>query len=67
MSLQNTSGMTVNVTYPDATAPPSTPAVCSVPNRVRVDVYYPYTPFFHLPLNYSLHATAEGRFVYNPS
>jgi Flp pilus assembly protein TadG len=63
MSLHSTSGMTVNVTYPDGGSAP-----CSATNRVRVDVYYPYIPYIRLPmLNPTLHTAAEGRIVFNRS
>jgi len=60
MSLHDTSAMTVNVTYPDGGTTP-----CSATNRVRVEVFYPYVPYIKLPLNYALHTSAEGRFIFN--
>lgn len=62
MSLQNTAGMTVLVKYPDG---PTNP--CSATNRIRVEVTYQYLPFFNLPVNYTLHSSAEGRIVFNPT
>lgn len=56
-SLHNMSGMTVSVTYPDTT--------CLTPNRVRVDVTYPLIPYFGvLKISPTLHAAAEGRFIF---
>ncbi len=53
--------MTVSVTYPDATNPPANQA----PNRVRVEVTYPYTPFFGLGWpRVNVHAAAEGRITF---
>jgi Flp pilus assembly protein TadG len=61
MSLHNMSAMTVKVYSP------GTPGTCKVPNRVRVEVTYPFIPFINLPANYTLHAVAEGRIVFNAS
>ena len=62
-SLHDVSGgaMTVNVTYPDTTnAPANKP-----PNRVRVEVNYPYAPLFGLGWpTVTLYAAAEGRIMY---
>ena len=66
MSLQNTSGMTVAVSYPDSVSYPLAP--CAANNRVRVQVTYPYLPFFKsLPVTYTLHMAAEGRIIFNRS
>lgn len=55
------SQMTVTVTYPDtANAPANKP-----PNRVRVEVSYPYDAFFGLGWpSLTLNAAAEGRITY---
>ncbi len=58
-SLHDISGMTVNVTYPDGGATP-----CVALQRVRVDVQYPYVAFIKLPLNLTMHGSAEGRFIF---
>lgn len=62
-SLHDVSGsaMTVTVAYPDtANAPANKP-----PNRVRVDVSYPYAPIFGLGWpTVTLHAAAEGRIMF---
>ncbi|PYV34529.1 MAG: hypothetical protein DMG22_05680 [Acidobacteria bacterium] len=56
MSLHDMSGMTVAVTYQ---------GTCNLPgNWVRVVVTYPFVPYIQLPVNYSLHATSEGRVVF---
>jgi hypothetical protein len=63
-SLHDTTGMTVNVTYPDpGTA--TVPANAS-PNRVRVGVSYPYSPLFGLnwaTATVTVYAAAEGRIM----
>ena len=53
--------MNVTVTYPDtANAPANKP-----PNRVRVEVSYPYDPLFGLGWpTVTLYAAAEGRIMY---
>ena len=53
--------MTVTVTYPDTTNPPANQS----PNRVRVVVAYPYTPFFGLGWpTVTVRAAAEGRITF---
>ena len=53
--------MTVSVTYPDTTNPPANQS----PNRVRVVVAYPYTPFFGLGWpTVTVRAAAEGRITF---
>ncbi len=53
--------MTVNVTYPDTTNPPANQS----PNRVRIVVSYPYTPFFGLGWpTITVNAAAEGRITF---
>jgi Flp pilus assembly protein TadG len=60
-SLHDTSTMTVTVTYPDTANPPANQA----PNRVRVEVSYPYQPFFGLGWpTVTVRAAAEGRIMY---
>jgi hypothetical protein len=62
-SLHDVTGthMNVTVTYPDtANAPANKP-----PNRVRVQVTYPYAPFFGLGWpSVTLYSAAEGRIMY---
>jgi len=61
-SLHDISGMTVTVNYPDpgsATVPAN-----AAPNRVRVGVAYPYSPFFDLGWpTVTVYAAAEGRIM----
>src|SRR5579875_1657030 len=53
-SFHSTSGMTVNVTYPES--------ACTAPSLVRVTVSYPYQPFFGLGWpTVTVRAAAEGR------
>lgn len=53
-SFHDVSGMTVNVTYPDGSA--------QTPNRVRVEVSYPYQPIVDLGWEPPVvNAAAEGR------
>jgi TadE-like protein len=60
-SFHDTSAMTVTVTYPDTTNPPANQA----PNRVRVEVSYPYQAFFGLGWpTVTVHAAAEGRIMF---
>ncbi len=54
-SLKNVSGMTVTVQYVDGSNAP--------PNRVKVDVSYPYVPWFSMPWIGTLRTSAEGRIV----
>jgi hypothetical protein len=61
-SLHDISGMTVSVTYPDLGSA-SVPANAA-PNRVRVGVAYPYSPFFNLGWpTVTVYAAAEGRIM----
>jgi Flp pilus assembly protein TadG len=56
-SFHSTSGMTVNVTYPES--------ACTAPSLVRVTVSYPYQPFFGLGWpTVTVRAAAEGRIAY---
>jgi hypothetical protein len=56
MSLHDMSAMTVTVTYQGS---------CNLPgNWVRVVIAYPFVPYINLPVNYTLHATSEGRIVF---
>ncbi len=62
-SLHDISGMTVSVSYPADTSPaPLNP--CLAGNRVRVDVTYPLVPYFKFAVKPTLHAAAEGRFIF---
>ena len=55
-ALHDITGLTVTVTYPDASRKP--------PNRVRVVVAYPFRPFFNLGWpSVTLNAAAEGRIM----
>jgi len=57
LCFHNTSGITVNVTYPDSAA--------TTPSRVRVVVNYPYKSFFNLGWKPpTINAAAEGRIVF---
>ena len=59
-SLHDISGLTVSVYYPDTANPPANQA----PNRVRVEIAYPYSPFFNLGwLTVTVNAAAEGRIM----
>jgi Flp pilus assembly protein TadG len=59
-SLHDTSGMTVNVTYPGGDATP----VNKTPNRVQITVSYPYRAFFGLGWpTVTVYAAAEGRIM----
>ncbi len=56
-SLHSPAGMTVTVTYVDASSAP--------PNRVRVVVSYPYQPFFGMGWpTMTVNAAAEGRIMF---
>ncbi len=57
MSFHSMTGMTVAVTYPDGDSKP--------PDRVLVQVTYPYVPYLYLPgLTPTLYLSAEGRVIY---
>lgn len=57
LCFHNISGITVTVTYPDATA--------TTPSRVRVVVNYPYKSFFNLGWKPpTINAAAEGRITF---
>ncbi len=56
ISLHDMSAMTVTVTYQGN---------CNLPgNWVRVVVAYQFIPYINLPVNYTLHATSEGRIFF---
>jgi hypothetical protein len=54
-SLKDVSGMTVTVQYLDGSNAPS--------NRVKVDISYPYVPWFSIPWISTLKTSAQGRIV----
>jgi Flp pilus assembly protein TadG len=57
MTFHDTSTMTITPSYPDSSSAP--------PSRVRVDVTYPYLPFFGLGWpSVTVNATAEGRIAF---
>ena len=57
MSFHDTSSMTITPSYPDSSS--------AAPSRVRVDVAYPYLPFFGLGWpSVTVNATAEGRIAF---
>jgi Flp pilus assembly protein TadG len=57
MTFHDTSTMTITPTYPDGSS--------AAPSRVRVDVAYPYLPFFGLGWpSVTVNATAEGRIAF---
>jgi Flp pilus assembly protein TadG len=59
LSLHNPTAMTVTATYPDP-APANQP-----PKRVKVDVSYPYQPFFDLGWpTITVRASSYGRIMY---
>jgi Flp pilus assembly protein TadG len=61
LSFHDTSAMTVTVTYPDTANPPANQS----PNRVQVQVSYPYQPFFGLGWpSVTVSANAEGRIAF---
>ncbi len=56
-SFHDLSGMTVTVTYPDASSSP--------PSRVAVSIQYTYVPYIKLPgIDQTVNLNAEGRIVY---
>ena len=56
-SFHNISGMTVQVTYPDASSSP--------PARVAVAITYTYVPYIQLPgIVQNIHTSAQGRIIY---
>ena len=57
MTFHDTSTMTITPSYPDSSS--------AAPSRVRVDVTYPYLPFFGLGWpSVTVNATAEGRIAF---
>lgn len=57
MFLQNVSGATVQVSYPDGSS--------ATPSRVDVTITYTYQPLFHLAgMSHVFNVDAEGRIVY---
>ena len=56
-SFHSTSAMTITVTYPDSS--------CDPPNRVQVQINYPYQPFFGLGWpTIAVKAAAAGRILF---
>lgn len=56
-SFHNISGMTVQVTYPDASSSPT--------SRVAVAISYTYVPYIQLPgVVQNIHTSAQGRIIY---
>lgn len=63
-SFHDVSGMSVTVTYPDGTAGSSTNPPNAPPNRLQVQVSYPYKPLLGLSweaTTVNIKAAAEGR------
>jgi Flp pilus assembly protein TadG len=58
-SLLDTGSLTITVEYPTGGASANAPG-----SRVRVQVVYPYDPFFVVPLNVPLASRTEGVIVY---
>ena len=58
-SLLDTGNLAITVEYPTGGASANAPG-----SRVRVQVVYPYDPFFVLPLNVPLGSRTEGIIVY---
>jgi hypothetical protein len=55
----DTNNLAITVEYPAGGASANAPG-----SRVRVQVVYPYDPFFVLPLNVPLASRTEGIIVY---
>ena len=59
-SLHDISGMTINVTYGPATGFTTSPNTSMPGSAVKVEVRYPYAPYFSFGWRPTLHASATG-------